>query len=153
MEKPSFVYVTYIETTPERVWDALVDSEVTRLYWGGPRGTVANISDWKKGSRWESRYDDAQRSLAIVGEVLESTPPRRLVMTWANPQGAEVPEKHSRVTFEIEPQGERLVRLTVIHEDLAPEMGEDVSRGWPKVLSNLKTLLETGHVLPALPWQ
>lgn len=152
MEKPSFVYVTYIETTPEKVWHALVDSEMTRLYWGGSRGMVENISDWKKGSRWEARYGDSGRSLAIIGEVVESTPPRRLVISWARPQDDEVPAKHSRVTFEIEAQGERLVRLTIIHEDLDPEMGRAVSNGWPKVLSNLKTLLETGHVLPTLHW-
>ncbi len=155
MDKPRFVYVTYIATTPEKVWQALVDSELTRRYWGGPTaecGGHEHISDWKPGSRWESRRGDAARTLAIVGRVLESTPPRRLVMTWARPHDADATEKHSRVTFDIEPQGERLVRLTILHEDLDPEMAEAISGGWPKVLSNLKTLLETGHVLPTSPW-
>ena len=152
MGKPSFVYVTYIATTPEEVWRALVDSEMTRLYWGGPTGGLENISDWKPGSRWESRRADSGRTVAMVGRVIESTPPRRLVITWARPRDADAAERHSRVTFDIESHGEHLVRLAILHEDLDPEMADSISRGWPKVLSNLKTLLETGHVLPALPW-
>jgi uncharacterized protein YndB with AHSA1/START domain len=74
-------------------------------------------------------------------------------MTWVKPEDASAAEKYSRVTFEIEPQGEKQVRLTVIHEDLKdPIMAEKVSEGWPMVLSNLKTLLETGHALPPSPW-
>jgi uncharacterized protein YndB with AHSA1/START domain len=84
-----------------------------------------------------------------VGTVVESSPPRRLVITWARPKDAGDPAKHSRVSFDIEPQGERLVRLTVTHEDLErdPEMLAGISGGWPKVLSNLKTLLESGRAL------
>lgn len=155
MGKPRFVYATYIAAAPEQVWQALVDSEMTRLYWGGPAtgsGGLENISDWKPGSRWESRRGDPARTLAMVGKVLESTPPRRLVMTWARPHDADATEKHSRVTFDIAAQGERLVRLTILHEELDPEMAESISGGWPKVLSNLKTLLETGHVLPTSLW-
>jgi uncharacterized protein YndB with AHSA1/START domain len=74
-------------------------------------------------------------------------------MTWARPAEAEALEKHSRVTFDIEPQGDRLVRLTVVHDDLDPEMAETVGGGWPRVVSNLKTLLETGSVLPASLWR
>ena len=89
----------------------------------------------------------------MVGKVVESTPPRRLVMTWARPKEAGDNSKHSRVTFDIEPQGDGLVRLTVTHEDLErdPQMFESISNGWPKVLSNLKTLLETGRALPHSP--
>jgi uncharacterized protein YndB with AHSA1/START domain len=89
----------------------------------------------------------------IVGKVVESTPPRRLVFTWARPKDAEDDSKHSRVSFDIEPHGDVLVRLTVTHEDLErdPQMLAGISGGWPMVLSNLKTLLETGRVLPRSP--
>ena len=147
--KPSYVYVTYIATTPEKVWRALVDPEVTREYWdaGGP--AHENVSDWTPGSRWEHiRVDDA-RTVDIVGRVVESTPPRRLVLTWARPKEAEDDSKHSRVTFDIEPNREGVIRLTVTHEDLErdPQMLAGISGGWPQVLSNLKTLLETGRSL------
>jgi len=154
--KPSFVYVTYIATTPEKVWRALVDTDVTREYWidpsGGDPGHV-NVSDWKPGSRWEHQRLDEARTVDIVGKVVESTPPRRLVMTWARPNEADDDSKHSRVTFDVEPHGDALVRLTVTHEDLErdPKMLSGISGGWPKVLSNLKTLLETGRALPQSP--
>jgi uncharacterized protein YndB with AHSA1/START domain len=90
------------------------------------------------------------RTIDIVGKVVESTPPRRLVLTWARPNDAEDESKHSRVTFDIEPYGDSLVRLTVTHDDLErdPQMLKGVSGGWPVVLSNLKTFLETGRALP-----
>jgi len=157
MTKPSFVYVTYIATTPEKVWQALVDTDVTRKYWADPTSdhhpVHVNVSDWKPGSQWaHQRLDDA-RTVDIVGKVVESTPPRRLVITWARPKEAGENSKHSRVTFDIDPQGDGLVRLTVTHEDLErdPQMFESISNGWPKVLSNLKTLLETGRALPHSP--
>jgi uncharacterized protein YndB with AHSA1/START domain len=152
MKKPSFVYVTYIATTPEKVWRALVDTDVTREYWvdpsGGDPGHV-NVSDWKPGSRWEHQRLDDARTVDIVGKVVESTPPRRLVMTWARPNEADDDSKHSKVTFDVEPHGDALIRLTVTHEDLDndPKMLSGISGGWPKVLSNLKTLLETGRGL------
>jgi len=152
MTKPDFVYVTYIATTPEKVWQALVDTEVTRRYWADPNAGCArvNVSDWKPGSRWEHRRVDDAGTVDIVGKVVESTAARRLVITWARPAEAEDDSKHSRVAFDIEPYGDGLVRLTVTHEDLErdPQMLAGVSGGWPKVLSNLKTLLETGHALP-----
>lgn len=152
MTKPSYVYVTYIATTPEKVWRALVDTEVTRQYWfGNPAGPVhVNVSDWKAGSQWEHQRTDDARTADIVGTVVESTPPRRLVLTWARPAEAEDESKHSRVTFEIEPQGEGVVRLMVVHDDLErdPKMLAGISSGWPMVLSNLKSLLETGRALP-----
>jgi len=151
MTKPDFVYVTFIATTPEKVWRALVDTDVMRQYWMGPSGPArVNVSDWKPGSRWEHQRADEPHVVDIAGTVIESTPPRRLVYTWARPTEVDDESKHSRVTFEIEPQAEKLVRLTVSHEDLAkdPKMLEGVSGGWPAVLSNLKTLLETGHALP-----
>jgi uncharacterized protein YndB with AHSA1/START domain len=156
MKKPSFVYVTYIATTPEKVWRALVDTDVTRQYWADPTDddpAHVNVSDWKAGSQWEHRRDDDARTVDIVGTVVESIPPRRLVITWARPKEAGDDSKHSRVTFDIEPYGDGLIRLTVTHEDLErdPKMLEGISNGWPKVLSNLKTLLETGRALPRLP--
>ncbi|MBB4688949.1 uncharacterized protein YndB with AHSA1/START domain [Amycolatopsis jiangsuensis] len=140
-EKPSFVYVTYIESTPERVWEALTDPEITARYWAH-----RNESDWRPGSSWAHvRADDSGVS-DVVGEVVEADPPRRLVTTWSDPAGPEgqVP---SQVVFDIQPfQGS--VRLTVTHTDLADEKAHrDVSGGWAVVLSNLKSLLETGKPL------
>ena len=155
MTKPSFVYVTYIATTPEKVWQAFVDTDLMRQYWVGSNAECArvNVSDWKPGSRWEHQRLDDARTVDIVGKVVESTPPRRLVYTWARPSDAEVASKHSRVAIDIEPHGDGLVRLTVTHEDLDrdPQMLAGISSGWPKVLSNLQTLLETGRALPRSP--
>jgi uncharacterized protein YndB with AHSA1/START domain len=155
MTKPSFVYVTYIATTPEKVWQAFVDTDVMRQYWIGPNAQCArvNVSDWRPGSAWEHRRVDAAGTVDIVGKVVESTPPRRLVFTWARPKDAEDDSKHSRVSFDIEPHGDGLIRLTVTHEDLErdPQMLAGISGGWPQVLSNLKTLLETGRALPHSP--
>lgn len=156
MTKPSFVYVTYIATTPEKVWRALVDTEVTRQYWVGPNADDpghVNVSDWKPGSQWEHQRLDDARTVDLVGKIVESSPPRRLILTWARPKEAGDDSKHSRVTFEIEPQGDKLIRLTVTHEDLErdPKMLAGISGGWPKVLSNLKTFLETGRALPRSP--
>ena len=156
MTKPSFVYVTYIATTPEKVWQALVDTDVMRKYWADPTANApahVNVSDWKPGSKWEHRRVDDARTVDIVGKVVESTPPRRLVLTWARPGDAEDDSKHSRVTFDIEPQGDGLIRLTVTHEDLERDlqMLAGISGGWPKILSNLKTLLETGRALSRSP--
>jgi len=150
--KPDFVYVTYIATTPEKVWQAFIDTDVMRQYWIGPSSECArfNVSDWKPGSRWEHQRADGSGIVDIVGKVVESTPPRRLVYTWARPADAGDEAKHSRVAIDIEPLSGGLVRLTVAHEDLAkdPQMLTGVSGGWPAVLSNLKTLLETGRALP-----
>lgn len=155
MKKPDYVYVTYIATTPEKVWRALVDTDVMREWWVDPQAGCArvNVSDWKPGSRWEHRRVDAAGTVDIVGKVVESSPPRRLVFTWARPNDAEDASKHSRVAFDIEPYGDVLVRLTVTHDELErdPDMLAGISGGWPKVLSNLKTLLETGRALPHSP--
>jgi uncharacterized protein YndB with AHSA1/START domain/DNA-binding transcriptional ArsR family regulator len=138
-DKPTFVYVTYIQSTPEKVWHALTDADLTAEYWGH-----SNISDWQAGSIWEHRRIDGSGIADVVGTVLETVPPKRLVMTFGDP---------SQVTFEIEPYGE-IVRLTVTHENLADQADHDaVSAGWPAVLANLKSLLETGHVLPQAPWE
>jgi len=142
MDKPKFVYVSYINSTPEKVWNALIDPEVTRQYWWNHH----NASDWNAGSRWEHRdYDDASR-VDIVGKVVESDRPRRLVVTWALPPNENNKEKTSRVACDIESVKDGVVRLTVTHDELDSEMFEMVSSGWPGVVSALKTLLETGSV-------
>ena len=145
-DKPAFVYVTYIESTPERVWDALTDPDATAAYWGH-----SNVSDWQPGSPWEHRRTDGSGIADVVGEVVESAPPTRLVTTWAEP-GATDDERTSRVTFDVEPYGD-IVRLTVTHEDLADEDRGDAEAGWAAVLSNLKSFLETGSALPQAPWE
>ena len=146
-ERPSYVYVTYIESTPEKVWHALTDADLTARYWGH-----SNVSDWQEGSTWEHRRTDGSGVADVVGTVVESRPPHRLVTTWSDPATRD-PATTSTVTFDIQPHG-GIVRLTVTHEDLATDQDlRDVSGGWPAVLSNLKSLLETGHPLPNLPWE
>lgn len=138
----SFVYVTFIASTPEKVFEAITRPEVTRRYWGHE-----NVSDWTPGSKW-AHVRNETRSVELVGEVVETTPPSRLVITWANASEAADPDAYSRVTFEIEPY-EDMVRLTVSHDDLivGSGMANGVTRGWPLVLSSLKSLLETGQGL------
>ena len=136
-----FVYVTYIRTTPEKLWAALTQPEFTRQYWFG----VTMESDWKAGSQWKMMYADG--GVTDAGEIIEADAPRRLVIKWRNEWKPEFKaEGYSRCTMELEATGE-VVRLTVIHEmekanSLLIDQG--VSDGWPKILSNLKSLLETG---------
>jgi DNA-binding transcriptional ArsR family regulator/uncharacterized protein YndB with AHSA1/START domain len=158
MDKPSFVYTTYIKTTPERLWQALTEPAFTQRYWN-----ITFDTDWKPGSTmtWH------QRGVAIVDPeqvVLEAEPYTRLSYTWHSftPEFAEAlglkedvlervsAEPRSKVTFEIEELGDR-VKLTVLHDTADPEslVTKMVSSGWPRVLSDLKTLLETGDTLPA----
>ncbi len=146
MDKPRFVYVSYIATTAEKLWNALLDADMTAQYW-----QHENVSDWKPGSRWEHRESTGERKLRLVGKVVESTPPRRLVITWADPADEKKPEKHSRVTFDLEP-ARGVIKLTVTHDLLEPDsdMLKGISDGWPKVLSSLKSLLESGKPLPKL---
>ena len=153
MSKPSFVYVTYIATTAEKVWQALIDQDVMSEYWVDPSSdgpARVNVSDWKVGSKWEHQRADGTRTVDIAGKVVEINPPRRLVLTWSRPKEIEDESKHSRVTFDIESHGDALIRLTVTHEDLEndEQMLAGISKGWPTILSNLKTLLETGSALP-----
>ncbi len=159
MTKPEFVYVTYIKTTPEKLWQALTDSTFTRRYWG-----VELESDWKVGSPVLTQAVPGGELRDLDQVVLESQPHRRLSYSWHNYQleHAEmfgwtdevfaelVKEKRSKVTFELEPVGS-MVKLTVIHDDFEPdsEMLRGVREGWPAILSCLKTLLETGEPLPS----
>ncbi|GIE93400.1 ArsR/SmtB family transcription factor [Paractinoplanes rishiriensis] len=145
MDKPHYVYVTYIHSTPERVWHALTDADLTGEYWGH-----RNVSDWQPGSAWEHQRTDGSGIADAGGKVLEAVPPTRLVMTFEDPGGTPDP---GVVTFTIEPHQE-IVRLTVTHENLAGEDElRDISAGWPAVLANLKSKLETGSVLPQAPWE
>lgn len=142
MNKPSFVYVIYISTTPEKVYAALTDGEATKLYWGHHK----NVSDWQVGSPWRHEDYDDPSQIDVAGEVVEAAPPRRLVLTWGSAAHAGDPSKRSRVTFDIEPFMDA-VRLTVTHEDLPAEDLTIVSQGWQAILSSLKSLLETGKPL------
>jgi uncharacterized protein YndB with AHSA1/START domain/DNA-binding transcriptional ArsR family regulator len=146
-DKPTYVYVTYIESTPEKVWQALTSADLTAEYWGH-----RNISDWQVGSEWQHVRTDGSDIADVTGKVLESEPPTRLVSSWADASGNGTGEP-TTVTFDIEPYG-GIVRLTVTHENLPSLADRDaVSQGWPAVMSNLKSLLETGHVLPQVPWE
>ena len=146
-DRPTFVYVTYIEATAERVWQVLTDPGLSARYWGH-----SNVSDWQPGSAWEHQRSDGSGIADITGTVLESLPPARLVITWASPGGGQ-PADLSRVSFDIQPYGD-IVRLTVTHENLAGEPEYQASAaGWSAVLANLKSFLETGHALPQAPWE
>lgn len=157
MEAPTFVYTTYIRTTPERLWQALTEPAFTARYWGATFRT-----DWKPGSTmaWEQRGTTCDDPAQLV---LEAEPNRRLSYSWHTftPELADsihlsdeareriAAEPRSKVTFEIEPLGE-LVKLTVVHDGFEPGsvVASMVSQGWPRILSDLKTLLETGETLP-----
>lgn len=144
---PTYVYVTYIRASAEQVWHALTDADLTARYWGH-----ANVSDWQPGSTWEHRRVDGSGVVDVAGRVIEAEPPTRLVITFEDALDAE-PRQPSVVTFLVEPHQD-IVRLSVTHENLANEdMRDAVSHGWPAVLANLKSLIETGDVLPQAPWE
>lgn len=134
MSTTEFVYTTYIRSTPEKVWAALTTPEFIRQYWGG----YDNISDWKNGSQWQ--HVDQNGTVRIIGSVVESNPPKRMIFTWAEPNNRD---EVSRVVYEIEQIGE-MVSLKVTHTELETVMANKVSGGWPRVLSSLKSFLETG---------
>jgi uncharacterized protein YndB with AHSA1/START domain/DNA-binding transcriptional ArsR family regulator len=143
-DKPKLVYVTYIATTPDRLWQALTDPEQTMRYWNH-----RNVSGWARGDDWAHRRPDGGDD--VVGKILEIDPPRRLVHTWTLASEAGRPDRESRVTYDIEPRA-GLVRLTLVHEDLPAEHVDDVTGGWGLVLSNLKTMLESGEPMD-VRWQ
>ena len=141
-EKISFVYVTYIRSTPEKVFEAITKPEIARRYWGHE-----NVSDWKPGSTWRLLAPDGR--VADDGRVLEIEPQRRLVLSWQHQLTADVrDEGHSRMTLTLEPEGES-VKLTILHEiDKADsKLIEGVASGWPAIIASLKSLLETGKEL------
>src|ERR1700744_1632337 len=141
MSKLEYVYVTYIETSAEKLWQALTDGDFTERYWFGHRLT----SDWKVGSSYGFMN---QGEPMIEGEVLASDPPRRLAYSWNNRKDAAKGEGTSRVTFDLEPRG-KVVKLTVTHDELEEKTLRDISGGWPMVIASLKSFLETGRELPA----
>lgn len=138
----SFVYVTYIRTTADKLWTALTDLEFHRQFFLGARME----SDWKVGSSWRITYPDGR--VTDSGEILEVDPPRRLVIKWRNEFMPEVKaDGYTRCTFVIEHEGD-MMKLAVTHEADGPhKLLEHVSKGWPLVLSSLKSLLETGKGL------
>jgi uncharacterized protein YndB with AHSA1/START domain len=144
--KSSFVYVVYIRTTPEKLWEALTTPEFMKKYWFG-----MNIeTEWKPGSPWKLVFPDGR--VADTGQIIEIEKPKRLVLRWRNEFRHELHEEgDARCEIEIEPAGE-IVRLTITHEIDKPgsKLIGAVGIGWPKILSSLKTLLETGVALPAI---
>jgi uncharacterized protein YndB with AHSA1/START domain len=143
MGKSSFVYEIYIAATEDEVWRALLEGDFTRQYWAHE-----NVSDWQPGSLWEHRQAKDTRAVRILGEVIASQPPHRLVITWAEPKDRAHRERHSRVTFDIKRIG-GMTRLTITHDELdaGSTMDQRIRAGWPRVLSSLKSLLETGRAL------
>ena len=144
-DKPSHIFTIFIRTTPEQLWQALTDGELTRQYYDNC--TVE--STWQPGAPY--RYVDSQGNLMLEGEVLSSDPPRRLVTTF-RPMWMGEETKTSKVTYEIEVKGD-VCRLTLIHEDLDPVFAAEagITEGASRILSALKTLLETGEPLIVIP--
>lgn len=142
MSKPKFVYVTYIAATQEDVFEALVSERLTAQYWFG----YSLQSDWKIGSRFTARKDGGPP--VDHGVVLEIDPPHRLVYSWSPQYPAFAGERPSRVSFTLVPFKDQ-VQLTVVHDDFdeGSKAFESISGGWPKVLSSLKSFLETGKGL------
>jgi uncharacterized protein YndB with AHSA1/START domain len=148
MARSTFVYVIYIRTTPERLWSALTDAEFMKQYWFGVHGE----SKWTPGSSWKLVSGDGQ--IMDAGEIVESEPPRRLVIRWQNQFKPELKaEGESQCTMELEPSG-TAVKLSITHtiEREPSKFIVAVSGGWPKVISNLKSLLETGSAVLQDPY-
>ena len=148
MARSTFIYVTYIRTTPEKLWSALTDAGFMKQYWFGNRCE----SQWTPGSSWKMIYPDG--TLTDAGEILEAEAPRRLVIRWQHQNKPELKaEGASLCTMELEPSG-AAVKLSITHtiEREPSRLIEAVSGGWPKVISNLKSLLETGAVVLPEPY-
>lgn len=142
MAGSKFVYVTFIRTTPEKLWSALTAPEFIKQYWFD----MTHDTEWKVGSSWRMIFPDGR--VADTGEIAEFDPPRRLAIKWRNEWRPELKaEGWSRCVMELEP-ADNVVKLTVTHtiEVENSKLIEAVSGGWPKILSNLKSLLETGTV-------
>jgi uncharacterized protein YndB with AHSA1/START domain len=144
MARSTFVYVTYIRTTPEKLWSALTDDvEFMKQYWFGTHCE----SQWTPGSPWKLVSGDGQ--ILDAGEIVEAEPPRRLVIRWQHQNKAELKaEGASQCTIELELSG-TAVKLSITHtiEREPSALIAAVSGGWPKVISNLKSLLETGSAV------
>ena len=142
MSKPEFVYVIYIETTPDQLWKALTEGDFTERYWFG----VRLRSDWTIGSTFQMVHGDG--TISDAGQVVAYDPPKRLAYTFVNLSDEYRDDRPALATFELEPHG-RLVKLTLTHAGFAAggKMLPAVSRGWPAILSSLKSMLETGQPL------
>jgi uncharacterized protein YndB with AHSA1/START domain len=142
MSKPEFVYVSYIETTPEKLWEALTSGDFTERYWFGMRLR----SDWKVGSAFEMVRGDG--TVSDAGKVVECDPPRRLAYTFVNLSDKYRDDTPALATFTLEPYG-KIVKLTLTHQGFAEgsKFFAGISRGWPAILSSLKSILETGRPL------
>ena len=142
MARSTYVYVTYIRTTPEKLWSALTDAEFIRQYWFG----MSCESQFTAGSSWKMVSGSGQ--LYDSGEIVEAEPPRRLVVRWQHQNKPELKaEGDSLCTMELEPFG-TAVKLSITHtiEREPSKLIEAVTGGWPKVISNLKSLLESGAI-------
>ena len=140
MSKAEFVYVTYIRSSIDKVWNALTAPEFTRQYWFG----VENRSAWTKGAKWELVAPDGR--VFDSGEIIEVDRPRRVVIAWTHQLHDEMrAEGPSRATFDLEPVGDS-VKLTITHTSTVAgsKLISGVSQGWPRILASLKSLLETG---------
>ena len=143
MDKSEFVYVTYIRTTPEKLWSALTSPDFMKEYWFG----MHFESDWKARSSWRLVFPDGR--VADTGEIVEIDPPRRLVLKWRNEFRPELKaEGAASCTIQLEPMADA-VKLTISHvmDRGTSKLIEAVSGGWPRILSNLKSILETGEVV------
>lgn len=149
MTDSRFVYVSYIRTTPEKLWAALIEPEFTRQYWAG----TYQVSEWKVGSDWKNMIPDGR--VGDSGKVLVFDPPRKLSITWRNEFMPEMKaEGHSTCTYDLEPAG-TAVKLTITHEIGVPnsKLIGGVSEGWPHLLASLKSLLETGEpIIESTKW-
>ncbi|WP_017930215.1 SRPBCC family protein [Robiginitomaculum antarcticum] len=148
-DAPDFVYTIYIAAKIETVWNGLIDKEVTQKYWGH-----LNKSDWKTGSKWEHIPSSDSTIVDVHGQVLDSDPPRKLVVTWNSLPGSKSLEPApSLVTYDLVALGPD-TKLTVTHSQLTKDsvMHKGVTQGWPAVLSNLKSILETGKTLSDGLW-
>ena len=144
MADSRFLYVTYIRATPERIFEALTDPERNRLFWHGYR----QQSSWKKGADYAIVSGDGEAW--DTGKVLACDPPKRLSVTWTHQKDAAMKAVGESVaTFDIEPVNDRVTKLTITHTiGVSPsKFIEAVSTGWPSILANLKSLLETGSAL------
>lgn len=142
-EASTFVYVTFIRATPERLWSALINADFMKEYWFG----MHFKTEWEIGAQWEMLFADGR--IADTGEILEFDPPRRLVLKWRNEFKPELKaEGYARCLIELEPLHDA-VKLTITHtmERAESMFIRAVSGGWPAILSNLKSLLETGQVV------
>ena len=148
MARSTFIYVTYIRTTPEKLWSALTDEEFMKQYWFGTHCE----SEWRAGSPWKMIHPDGR--ILDSGDIVEADPPRRLVIRWQHQIKPELKaEGDSYCTMELEPIGPA-VKLSITHtiECEPSKLMEAVSGGWPKVLSNLKSLLESGSIALVDPY-